>query len=469
MKILKVSLFLLTMFIIYSVSIFTGVSAVDSEVTWTLDTSDTEHALNGTYEFGTGIKEVTIHVPEEINITVDNGTDIIAIYFYNAADVLVTTIDGETDFGVILTYDSGTYEYDYQFNFDMLEIDSTAVKLLFVIPTNYTDSNTAPVGYIDGVNANSTAYATSQEESFGLFRFRWEELVGSSANYLQSDEVLMPLGTEILGLRFNFSFNGRIFEAESKFYFYDENDILLDTLIFYPYKITGYGDPENVYGSYDLDLALLVEDYEDISYFTLKAAIWQFTPLTLYIHNNNLIYIFDGEVNTVNFYSENEIIYSHKAVLGSIARYPGLNPTKEGESFTHWITANGVEYNWTAIDEDMLIGDIVNFYAVFEDVPDIIDIGVTDPAADEESLFTGALTSMGFNDPIERTIVFGFVAVITAGLMLWRGISIIATVVVVGCELFFFMYLGLLPAFVSIIIILLLVFIGWGYRKGAES
>jgi len=467
MKILKISLVLLLTLITYSVNDFKSVGAVDTSVTWTMDTTATEHSLNGVYEFGTGIKEVTIYIPESLNITVDNGTEQITIIFYNSLGVIMNTLDGQTEFGKILSNDFGTIDAHYQFNFEALGISSTAVKLLFVIPTNYTDSILAPAGYIDGVNANSTVVKTTTEPSFGLFRFAWEELAGSSANYLQSDEILIPLGTEFVGLRYNFDFYGRIFEAESKMYFYDDSDILLDTLTLYPYETSG--DEANPYGTFNISLAELVTNYEDVSYFTLKAAVWQYTPARLYIHNNSLLYIFDGEVNTVNFYSDTEIVYSHKAVLGSIARFPQMPPTKVGEVFTHWITANGVEYNWTAISQDMLIGDTVNFYAIFEDIPEVIVPLGTTPIADEESLFTGALTTMGFDDPISRTIVFGFVAVMTAGFMLWKGISVIATIVVVGTELFFFMYLGLIPMFVSIIIILLLIFIGLAYAKGGGT
>ena len=457
MKTLKISLVFLLTLIIFSLNDFNEVEAADTNITWVLDTTATEHHLEGSFNFDVGTTEITIHMPDDIAYILDNGNEIFDIKFY-ATGILVDTLDGNLVFGDLLT----SQAYSYQFNLDVLNIDPTANKLVFTLPLTYTDTSPADVGFLDYVNDNTTTDVSYTVQSFGLFRFYWEDLVGSDASYLQSAPVDMPLGTEVLGLRFNFGFYGRIFEAESKFYFYDENDVLLDTLIFYPYK--SGSDAENVYGYYDLSLADLVNNYEDISYFTLKAAIWQYTPAILYTRNNNLIYIFDGEVNTVNFYSQSEIVYSHKAVLGSIARYPIAYPTKTGEVFTHWITANGVEYNWTAIDEDMLIGNTVNFYAVFEDIPDVIDISVIDPTADETSLFTGALTNLGFNDPISRTIVFGFLAVMTAGFMFWKGISVVATVVVVGIELFFFMYLGLIPMFVSIIIILLLIFIGWGYK-----
>ena len=463
MKILKNSLFLLSAFIIYAVSGFNSVSAVDTNVTWTMDTTATEHSLIGLYEFGTGIKEVTIYMPDGIAYILDNGTDVFTINFYDEYSALVDTLDGELVFGDLLP----NQEYAYQFNFALLDIDPTAIKLEFILPQTYTDSSPADVGYIDYVNDNTTVIRNNLDTTFGLFRFYWEELPFSSANYLQSDKVYLTVGTEFIGLRFSINVTAMRFEAISKMYFYDENDILLDTIYIGDYSVQG--DDENVYGSYDIPLVENIDNYDDISYFTFQAAIWQYTPSRLFNYNNLLVYIFDGEVTTVNFYSESEIVYSHKAVIGSIARYPIIYPTKTGEVFSHWITANGVEYNFTAIEENMLVGDDVNFYAIFEPDPDIIDIIVTDPTADEDNGFTVALTSLGFNDPVERTIVFGFVAIITIGLMIWRGISVIACIVVVGLELFFFMYLGLIPAFVSILIILVLIFIGWGYEKGGVS
>lgn len=464
MKILKISLVLLLSLIISAVSNFNSVGAVDTEITWTMNTDATEHHLEGVYEFGTGIEEIIIHMPDDIDYILDNDNEVFTIIFYNSLDVIMTTLDGETVFGDLLT----SQEYSYQLNFDVLGISTTAVKMKFILPQTYTDSNTADVGYIDYVNDNTTVSVNSIGIPTGLMRFYWEESPTGEANYLQGNMTPISYGTEYLGFRYTFSVHKRLFDEDGLIYFYDENDILLDTVTMNEYAVTGYGDPMNAYGSIDIPL-YEITNYEDITQFRVRAIVWQYTPAVLYIYNNSFIYIEDGNVNTVNYYSEGEIVYSHLAVLGSIARYPITYPIKEGEIFSHWITANGVEYNFTAIDEDMLIGTTVNFYAVFEDIPDIIDLTVIDPTADEGGLFTGALTSMGFNDPIERTIVFGFVAVITAGLMLWKGISIMATIVVVGCELFFFMYLGLLPAFVSIIIILLLIFVGWGYRKGAES
>ena len=463
MKFLKVSLFLLTALIIYSVSGFVGVSAVDSEVTWTMDTSATEHSLQGAFEFGTGVNEVTIYVPESIDIVLDNGLDTLTIYFYDSSDVLTDTLDGETEFGDIFYNDFGSIGAYYQFNFEMLNIDSTAVKLLFIIPTDYTTSSPSDSTYIDYVNDNTTVSINTGETVYGLFRFAWEELAGTSSNYLQSNEIEMPTGTEYIGLRYNFDIYERIFDAESTLYFYDADDVLIASALLY--LNTTAGDDDNVYGSIDISLSDLSEDYETISYFTLKMAIWLYSPTVLYSHNNNLIYIVDGEVSTVNFYSGTDIVYSHKTLIGAIARYPITHPDGgEGKEFSHWITANGVEYNFTAISEDMFILDTVNFYAIFDNIPDEAVGIVTDSEADEDSLFTELLTKVGFNDPIERTIVFGFVAIFTAGLMFWRGLGTMSVVIVVGGELFFFMYLGIIPIFVAIIMILLLVYIGVSTR-----
>ena len=462
MKILKNSLFLLSAFIIYAVSGFNSVSAVDTNVTWTMDTTATEHSLIGLYEFGTGIKEVTIYMPDDIAYILDNGTDVFTINFYDEFDVLVNALDGELVFGEL--YPSTAYTY--QFNFSVLDIDTTAVKLEFILPQTYTDSSPAAAGYIDYVNDNTTVIRDSLDTTLGLFRFYWVEDAGS-ANLLQSDKVYFTVGTEYISLVSSFHITGSIFDSVSLMYFYDENDILLETIYINDY-ITRFDEADSYLG-FNIPVIEAVTNYEDISYFTLQLVVFGYTPSTLFNHNNLLAYVFDGNITNVNFYSEGEIIYSHKAVIGSIARYPGIYPTKTGEVFSHWITANGVEYNFTAIEENMLVGDDVNFYAVFDPDPDSITIIVTDPTADEDNGFTVALTSLGFNDPVERTIVFGFVAIITMGLMLWRGISVIACIVVVGLELFFFMYLGLIPAFVSILIILVLIFIGWGYEKGGAS
>jgi len=463
MKILKISLVLLLALIMYTVTDFNEVDASSATITWEMDTTAENHSLRGSIDFGSGIREIHLSFPYDEFITNDNGEDIHEIKFY-ALGVLVNTLDGENTFGDYLRG-----EHIYYLNLDVNNIDETATTLLWIIPTGYTTTVPAPAGYIDDLNDASVVSLSSGIIDVGFTRFYWEESVSpSNANYLFGTKTDLPLGTEFLGFRYNFSIWYNLWDENALIYFYDENDILLDTLQFRDYDISGWGDPDNPYGSVDIPIRDVI-NYENIDYFIIRMVISQFHVGTLESWSTGFIYILDGEVNTVNFYSEGVIVYSHKALLGSIARFPQTYPTKEGELFTHWITANGVEYNWTAIDEDMLIGDAVNFYAVFEDIPDIIPITVIDPTADETSLFTGALTTMGFNDPISRTIVFGFVAMITAGLMFWKGISVIAIVVVVGIELFFFMYLGLIPAFVSIIIILVLVFVGWSYRSGDAS
>ena len=457
MKTLKISLVLLLTLIIFSLNDFNDVEATDTNITWILDTTATEHHLEGSFNFDVGTTEIIIHMPDDIAYILDNGNEIFDIKFY-ATGILVDTLDGNLIFGDLLT----SQAYSYQFNLDVLNIDPTANKLVFILPLTYTDSSPADAGFLDYVNDNTTTDVSYTNIPFGLFRFYWSVGdLGGASNYLYSDIKPLELGTQFIGFRYSLGINYRLFDEYSKIYFYDTNDILIGTEDLISYVVGS--DEENPYGSIDIPLLDLAY-YEDITQFKVRIVVWQYTPSILYNRNNQFLYIFDGNVNTVNFYSESEIVYTHKGLLGSIARYPQAYPTKTGEIFSHWITANGVEYNWTAIDEDMLIGNTVNFYAVFEDIPDVIDISVIDPTADETSLFTGALTNLGFNDPISRTIVFGFLAVMTAGFMFWKGISVVATVVVVGIELFFFMYLGLIPMFVSIIIILLLIFIGWGYK-----
>ena len=468
MRLLKVTLILLTSVIIYGVTSFQGVKAETTTVVWTMDTTNTEHALNGNFEFTQFVTEMIVLIPhDEANgHLVDNGTYEFTWNFYNAADVLVDTLDSYDVFG---DSEGANWYYDYEFhiNFDVLDIDSTARKIEIILPQAYTDSNPADVGYLDYMNDNTVVSLSTSSIPYGLFRF-FAEANGDGyydTHWLHGDIQPLEVGTEYISLIPAFSLTDRIFGDESILYFYDDLYNVIGSRVIYPYPT--YFDDTSYIG-YNVPIADL-DDYDDFAYFSFKAAIWLYTPSKLLIYNNSLIYTFDGNVLDVNFYSEQEIVYTHKTVLGGRARYPIFKPTKEGEIFSHWITANGVEYNWTAISEDMLIGNDVNFYAVFEVVPDDIAISVIDPTADEDSLITGLLTNLGFNDPISRTIVFGFVAVITAGLMLFKGISIMATVVVVGCELFFFMYLGLIPMFVSIMIILVLVFVGWGYRSGGAS
>ena len=117
----------------------------------------------------------------------------------------------------------------------------------------------------------------------------------------------------------------------------------------------------------------------------------------------------------------------------------------------------------------MLIGNTVKLSAYYREVPLSIEIVVNEGVVDEEGAFPVLMTELGFNDPVERTIVFGFVAILTALLLLWKKVSTFAILLVVGAELSFFMYIGVIPVFATIIIMLVLIFLGMSQMRGGSN
>lgn len=468
-KLLFIAIFVLLFAIAPTNSNVEGATYTD--IDWVCDdTYDPTFALIGTVHFGTNANEITVNIPESSLHVRDNGSYIFGFRWLDDTGGQVDYSQAADIFGNFMG--AG---YTYILNFDVLDIDPDAVTLEIIVPQNFDFgvTNICPVGYADFMNEESSVTISVGELLDGIMRFEFIEntvYVGSelqTPHHGLSNLIPIPADITYLQIRGTRSIEVRRFDEISEIYFYDEDEILLNEVYLGDYIARTDGEE----WPWVLDIPFTeLPYYDEAAYFKISLVSTYFSPDVLYFFNTGIFYAFDNDVNTVNYYSHGEIVWSHKAVIGIISTFPLTAPTGDiDEEFSHWIKGDGTVYDGTVITEDMLVNNAINFYAYFNKVTPLIVGPVTDLSASEDSSYTVILTQLGFNDPIERTIVFGFVAVLTAFGLMYKGVSSFATLIVIAIELVFFMYLGVIPMFAAIIVIITLAFIAMAFGGGEVS
>lgn len=435
-----------------------------NNIDWTCDaTFDPEFALIGDVYFGTFATEVIVNIPKSNLYLRDNGAYIFSFKFYDSNGLQVDGFETNDFFGNYF----GNLDELYHVNFNILDIDSTAVSMEVIIPQDFADTtgNICPVGYETYINENSYAIINYDQVDFGNLRFKYVDHVipTNYMDWVESDYALYPVGSEYLQIYTTYLRTVHYDDDFAEVVFYDVDYIELDRKVLMGNR--GVDNKTFIWRTED------ILNSESVVYFTVNFLTTRAYSETIYSVNAFTVYTGDQEFTTVNFYDDDgTLLFTHKTVVGAIARYAIIYPEGEsGYEFSYWTQGDGALYNFTPITEAMLINNTVNFYANFSKIPSYIVGDVVDFTADENSQFTTLMTTMGFNDPIERTIIFGFLAIITAIALMYKGVSTFATLMVVGIELIFFMFLGVIPLFASVIIIIVLVFIGIGASGGVSN
>ena len=465
---MKKLLLIFTFLMIIGVTPYSSVSAeITNDIDFTCNTTYTEHAVEGILYFGASATEVTITIPENATTIRDNGSHLLFVWFYDDTDTVVYGFETADIFG-----SEFEGEYTYYINFDTIGVDPDAVYLKYTIPMGLgIPCDTATEDYY---NDNSVVIIGYTDIPYGRFGWSYLENTVSSSpddiypyDYLESTIISIPDNTTYINfLKPVPDINLQFKTYYSTIEFFDDLGVSIDV-----YNLTEF-NPPNIYRpkSLDIDITLL-DSYTSFDSFKITEVFSIIIPDTLLVNNALFTYNFDNAtLPIVNFWVDDVIDFNRLAPIGSFVEYSGGVPSKAGYDFIDWVYHDNTPYRYPdAIDGDYFISGEINLYAVFRVIPTYIVEPVDDLVADEDSSFTVALTSLGFNDPIERTIVFGFVVIITSLILLFRGVSSFAILIVVTCELLFFMYLGVMPLFASIIIGLVFVLIGFKSIGGGTN
>jgi len=460
------------LFLIFMFTIFMNVqgvkAAVGDDITFVCDNTYSSGAVVGTVVFGAEATEVAITLPENRTTIWDNGSHIFKVLFYDINDNVVDGFEIPEVFG---SHFRDNYTYNIQF--DRLDIDTDAYYLEVIIPMAVNEAcDSAAVDYY---TANSDLVVGYLDRQYGILQWKYIENAAAIGGvfpypYLETGITPIELGAKYLtlnngattGLGINFQKSSYL----STITFYDSSFAEIDT-----YNLNDFrGEREYILYELDIDISLL-DFYEQMEYFSVKEVQTDITPDTIYFNNLNFVYSFDNvSIPIINYYIDGEIDYTVLAPVGSVVYYEGESTDKVGYDFIGWTYHDNIEYAFPdVLNDDYLINGVINLYAQYSEIPDEI-IGVVDDfEADEENTFTVAMTSLGFNDPVERTIVFGFVIIITSLLLLFKGVSSFAILIVVAAELIFFMYLGIIPLFAGIMVGIVLLLIGFKSLGGASN
>ena len=469
----KLILLLFTIILISNINVREAYAVAPEGIQWTCDNTYTEKAMQGYLYFGADATSVTINLPENSSGIWDNGNHILKVTFYDANDQAVDAFEVPEFFG-----SETSYEYDYLINFDVLDIDEDSVYLIYTIPLalgEACDSNWL-IYYNDG----SSSTINYEPTPYGIFDWYFFDNPATtvptyiySYDYTYSNEIAIPEGTTTLNLdKGSLRIKWQSLTFPSYIDFYEDGAILasyeLCELAYESHNIVGDCNYNTTH--IDIDLTLL-DDYNLIDGFRIREMHGLFIPTFIAQKTLFWSYNFDNAIlPTVNFIIDGVVDFSRLSPLGTYVSWSGGFPSKVGYTFVEWILYDGTPYIYpNVITEEYLEGTDLNIYATFREIPvDLVgDVDVFIP--DEDSGFTVALTKLGFNDPIERTIVFGFLAILTALALLFKGVNTFAILIVVGCELMFFVYLGIIPLFIAIIIGLALVLVGFSTMGGATN
>jgi len=457
----KLLLILFTFLIILGVKpIQNTKAAVVNDIVFSCNTIYTPPAIQGALYFGKGATDIYFSVPENLTALNDNGAYIWTVSFYDEYGTQVNFIQLTDIFGSFVSINNGFY-----FDLAALNINESAVSLKIIIPLGVSDVCDSTTTDYYNIDVITTIGYTGV--SYGQFSFTYLENTVSSYptdifpyDYLLSNVVDIPADTRVINIESTslpskITFQLMTYHSTIEFFNVlggSEGTYNLDT-----FKIDG------VYRYDDIDLVIdELSNYDDFASFQLKLVQTKVYPSWIHFMNNSLQYTFDNKsLPLVNFYVDGVIIDSTFGPFGKYVDAEGGYPEKLGYDFIEWVYHDNSAYTYyEGLNEDYFINNEINIYAVFRLIPvDAVGV-VVDTTPDEESPFTYAMTSLGFNDPIERTIIFGFVVVLTALLLLFKNVSNLAILIVVSCELMFFMYLGVIPLFAAILVGLILLLLG---------
>ena len=436
-----------------------SLEAAEVESSWTLVTGalDVEVALLS-FSYESNVNSISIDVPPSMYHTL-NITGVKAqLLFYDSSDILIAAYD----YNSILGDELGIF---IDIDLNVLGVGNS-VSMGLQIPQTYS---VKPAGYNDYLDDNTTINTYIDDPDYRTTYFVYDTSGSPYSQHIESGDIAVDYGTEVITLDTS-AFEYQLYNvggASSMLYLKDEDGLLLDSLAFADYLGT-------TVKRIDFDLPDDDPAYtlEDIKYFSVRLYIrYSASYSTIDAANRGFIYYFNNNALTVNYIDDDGSIHSQSfGRLGLVPPYPDNPADASGHIFLHLITSEGGIYEGTAINDSMITGDTVNFYAVYsdgyvnlDDIFDYIPPTVDGPTTNPVLMF---MYDLGFRDVASRVFIF---VVFMLGLSVFAlrfGLPVPAVMIIDGLITGYFMFLGVLPLFVSSIIITLIAFLVYSSLKG---
>lgn len=328
---------------------------------------------------------------------------------------------------------------------------------------------------------NDTIY-TAYSTPIPIGKFVWaleldQPIEGQTARYHDATTqfIEVPLGTDIIefSMDINARYSTALGEPLTELEYYNSDKELINTTRDMAESTSDW------YTSLDADIRVWNVPWRALNYDVNNEA--RYIKLHLYnvlngypflsfggVNTETYAYYFDGESITVNFIVDGEIDETSFTTIGNSVRRIGIKPDIEGYEFSKWVDVNGEYWDGDAITAEMVNNGIVNLYAIYIETPDIIDTSIDESTGDPEQ-FDILLDDLGFNDGVERIVVFAMVLLVVTILLFAKGVQLFSVLVVDAIILAFFMTLGLIPTFASITITLVLIAMGVLFLKTGGS
>lgn len=167
--------------------------------------------------------------------------------------------------------------------------------------------------------------------------------------------------------------------------------------------------------------------------------------------NDNTFMAFDVEPLTVRFYNRLALYYEYD--LYTIEHFPTDPTPPSGKKFVGWETITGEVYNEGLPESDWISQDgIFRLYATYQDVLDV-PFETDDPSVTTPSALATVLTGLGLYNSAGFMIIYALLLIILAlGIVLLKVSAFIMIILDILITALFW-YFGMLPLFVSILMI----------------
>lgn len=456
---------------------------VDGDMTWSCEAWAEDDMLIGDAQIPSGVTSLTVGFPSnaqtQAGFLSDGEEENFDFLFYDGA-TLVKALWGagiwRANENIVSSGEDVTYHI---INFDAYDLPSNVDSINIQIPVIECDQYFESQAFFDSIEFTYT-FDDLAYGRIGVAVYPNYQLAPSSTYYEEriiTGFIPIPHNTTSIEMNGRLSWFNTSPASTGIMHYYDEDKNLINS-IDVSNEVVDTGDPYHDWFPYEVDTPRLLsvawsyygydvsneiryirfETYDfNSSYILTNVDIW----------SNELFYYLDGEYLTVNYVVDGDIDETYNSYIGAITPYLDNDPTLTGHTFSHWIDPNGVEFDPenSSITITMVNNDIVNITAIFTENPSTIDLTVEDPTPDG-GVFEDVLDDVGFNDAPERVIVFAVIIIVVSIALLALRLPFFNIIVVDAIITAFFMSLGLLPVFVSVIIGILFVFLAYKYVMG---
>lgn len=425
--------------------------------------------LQFTISWSDGVESIVFSIPDSEYHLDSSGSENMEIEFYDNTSgslVLIDTLNWADNFA---SHKTATIDIDLSV-YGLQDANQMTIK----VPQTYTqmDGGT-PAGYVNEMCSSADLtfqdYFEKPEYRQMYFTVTFDYLYnGVPYDYLRSDYNYIYEGMVSLKLYLqnyeDYPVRHLIEQPPAYIDYYDINYTLIDTV--YLKDIRSFLDSATE-GEAFINLGLT--GYTGLKYFKLHIPTEFITSFNAVDWaNRNTIYADSRESYNIRYYYDGVLIETGIGYIGYPIENAYTFPAEyvQGQVFRYFVLQDSKEfYADMVVTEDMLDNGVLHLYARFQPagVDQVSDI--EDPTPSTDSLVVGFQNLVGSSAMAWISVL---ALMVLTFFMVNKGVPTFAVLVVDVLALGLFIYLGLLPVFVTAIIFVVLGFLSWKYLGGVN-